>query len=159
MPGPAPKPEGQRRRRNAVAASLRLPAEGRSGPPPKWPLLGRAPRLWAELWTTPQAAAWERLRLERLVAKYVQDSLDVAALRSVMNRTGEPVKQYASLKTRVDRLEAELGLTPMGLLKNRWEIVTDEVSQKREESTATPAAPAPPATPRRRLSVAGGRGA
>ena len=127
MPGPAPKPEGQRRRRNAAPTTLKLPAEGRAGDVPRWPLLGRAPRLWAELWTTPQAAAWERLRMHRLVAKYVQDSLDVATLRSQMHRTGEPPTQYASLKSRVDRLEAELGLTPTGLLKNRWEIVADEV--------------------------------
>jgi hypothetical protein len=37
--GPAPKPEGQRRRRNApTAATTRLPAEGRTNPAPRWPL-------------------------------------------------------------------------------------------------------------------------
>lgn len=89
--------------------------------------------------------------MHRLVAKYVQDSLDVATLRTVMVRTGEPPAQYASLKSRVDRLEAELGLTPMGLLKNRWEIVTDELAEKRDEQ---PAAAAPAAAPRRRFTVA-----
>lgn len=150
MPGPAPKPEGQRRRRNAVPGTLRLPSEGRSAPPPTWPLLGRAPRLWAELWSMPQAVAWEHLRLQRTVATYVQDSLDVAALRTQMQRTGEAPVQYASLKSRVDRLGAELGLTPMGLLRNRWEIVADEVAEKRDET-----APATPSAPRRRLRVAG----
>lgn len=89
--------------------------------------------------------------MHRLVAKYVQDSLDVAALRTVMVRTGEPPAQYASLKSRVDRLEAELGLTPQGMLRNRWEIVADEVAERRDEQP-TPAAA--PAAPRRRFTVA-----
>jgi hypothetical protein len=91
--------------------------------------------------------------MQRLVAKYVQDSLDVASLRSQLARNGEPPPQYSSLKSRVDKLEADLGLTPTGLLKNRWEIVADEVAEKREEvATAAAAAPTPP---RRRLKVAG----
>lgn len=154
MPGPPPKPDGQRRRRNAAPSSLRLPAEGRSGSVPTWPLLGRAPRLWADLWVLPQAAAWERLHLQRLVAKYVQDSVDVANLRSQLSRTGDAPSQYASLKNRIDKLEQDLGLTPTGLLKNRWEIVADEVTEKRDEHAAA-AAPAVPAAARRRLKVAG----
>ncbi len=39
MPGPAPKPPEQRARRNATVAMTRLPAEGRSGPTPEWPLI------------------------------------------------------------------------------------------------------------------------
>lgn len=37
--GPAPKPEGARRRRNATVAMTPLPSTGRKGRPPKWPLL------------------------------------------------------------------------------------------------------------------------
>lgn len=36
--GPPPKPDSQRRRRNAVPGATRLPAEGRTGPAPRWPL-------------------------------------------------------------------------------------------------------------------------
>jgi hypothetical protein len=36
--GPAPKPDAQRRRRNATVAMTKLPAEGRPGPAPAWPL-------------------------------------------------------------------------------------------------------------------------
>lgn len=36
--GPPPKPDSQRRRRNATVATTRLPAEGRSGRAPAWPL-------------------------------------------------------------------------------------------------------------------------
>ncbi|MFJ1650093.1 hypothetical protein ACIOC2_01495 [Streptomyces sp. NPDC088337] len=37
--GPAPKPDDQRRRRNATVAMTTLPAAGRPGPAPDWPLL------------------------------------------------------------------------------------------------------------------------
>lgn len=37
--GPAPKPPGQRVRRNATFAMTSLPAEGRTTPAPAWPLL------------------------------------------------------------------------------------------------------------------------
>ncbi|MBK3572598.1 hypothetical protein JHN63_01915 [Streptomyces sp. MBT65] len=36
--GPAPKPEGARRRRNATVAMTSLPPEGRKGRAPRWPL-------------------------------------------------------------------------------------------------------------------------
>jgi hypothetical protein len=76
-------------------------------------------------------------------------------LRSALTRTGEAPAQYSSLKSRIDRLENDLGLTPLGLMKNRWEIVADEVAEKREETAAT-ATVAVESTPRRRLRVAGG---
>lgn len=37
--GPPPKPAGQRQRRNATVAMTRLPAEGRKGRAPTWPLI------------------------------------------------------------------------------------------------------------------------
>lgn len=37
--GPAPKPAGERRRRNATHATTKLPAGGRQGDLPRWPLL------------------------------------------------------------------------------------------------------------------------
>jgi hypothetical protein len=40
MPGPAPKPADQRARRNPTYAMTRLPAEGRKGRAPAWPLAG-----------------------------------------------------------------------------------------------------------------------
>lgn len=50
--GPAPKPADQRARRNKTVAMVRLPASGRTGRPPRWPLIGdivtRARRdVWA----------------------------------------------------------------------------------------------------------------
>jgi hypothetical protein len=46
--GPAPKPADRRARRNATFATTALPAEGRAGPPPAWPLPTNA-RLAASL--------------------------------------------------------------------------------------------------------------
>ena len=174
--GPPPKSVDQRRRRNASPAMTRLPAGGRQGDAPRWPLLadivtteqlnaarrladelelqllapelsGRARsaaqrkhdaavteaniltaqldaqervegELWADLWRTPQAVAWERLGWTREVAQYVrwkakaeQGDLDAA----------KEARQLA------DRL----GLNPLALLRLRWEVAEDEVAEQR----------------------------
>lgn len=133
MPGPAPKPADTRRRRNApLANTLRLPPEGRKGPAPKWPLSGEAPPVWAELWSTPQAAAWERLGWSRVVARYVVVLADCEKSLSV------------GLLGEVRQLEDRLGLTPMAMLRLRWEVAADEVAAQR---ATTP-------TDRKRLKVA-----
>ncbi len=109
MPGPAPKPDSQRRRRNAAPPTLRLPAAGRSGSVPHWPLDGKPPPVWAKLWRQPQAVAWEKLHLQRVVARY-------AALL-VRAESGD---RYAWPEVR--QLEDRLGLTPMAMLRLRWEV-------------------------------------
>ena len=109
MPGPAPKPANTRRRRNATPPTMKLPAAGRDGAPPRWPLDGKPPRCWRELWALPQAVAWERMHLTRVVARYAR-VLEVA-------ETGE---RYALAETR--QIEDRLGLTPMALMRLRWEI-------------------------------------
>lgn len=130
MPGPAPKPDAQRRRRNATVAMTRLPSEGRKGEAPEWPLrthAGYDDNLWAELWSTPQAAAWERLGpgCIRVVARYVV----LLAEADV----GEP---KAAMEVR--QIEDRLGLTPLAMLRLRWEVAVDEVAEQREQrSTQT----------------------
>lgn len=181
--GPPPKPDDQRRRRNASVAMTRLPAEGRTGPAPAWPLipdvilttrhelaaakvaaleldLAEAEQahtrasierkldlarekaaimaaqlreqkhlessLWADLWQLPQAVQWERLGWLRDVAQYVRHK--VMAELGDMDGAKE-ARQWS------DRL----GLSPMSLLRLRWEIVPDEVAAKREtRAAATP---------------------
>lgn len=178
MPGPAPKPDGQRRRRNATAPSTKLPAEGRQGDPPPWPLppdvtsqakldrlneqiddasldaqgsdqvaknaqrrllslreraeiLGAEIKiaaeqesvLWADLWATPQAVAWERLRWTRDVAQYVRWKI-----------RAEMGDLEASKEARL--LSDRLGLNPLAMLRLRWEISADEVADQRTERTA-----------------------
>lgn len=171
--GPTPKADGQRVRRNRTLPMTRLPAEGRSGRSPKWPLppdarmsaiLSKvegereilaaqidadiAPKgsharltrldeqvailtaqikaatkmekdLWRELWTTPQAVAWERMRWTREVAQYVRWKV-LAELGDL--DAGKEARQLA------DRL----GLNPMAMLRLRWEIAADELDEKRD---------------------------
>lgn len=180
MPGPPPNPN--RRRRNATLAMTQLPAEGRKGDPPPWPLPadlvsqarldrlddqiadasvemqgeGRVARnaerrmlglqeraeilraqmdaaaeqetvLWAELWSTPQAVAWERLRWTRDVAQYVRWKIKA-----------ELGDLEASKEARL--LSDRLGLNPLALLRLRWEIAADEVAEQRTTRTKRTAA-------------------
>lgn len=123
MPGPAPKVDPVRR--NARTGPLKLPAEGRKGVPPKWPLPGKPAaaekQVWAELWATPQAVAWERLGWTRTIARYAR--LLLAA---------EDLDKDALAEAR--QLEDRLGLTPKAMRMLLWEIVSDEISEKRQES-------------------------
>lgn len=120
--GPPPKAEGERRRRNPTIAMTRLPAEGRQGETPPWPLAEDYPgelELWDQLWMTPQSVAWERLRWTREVACYVRYSI----LAEMGNMRAAPEAR---------QLADRLGLTPLALLRLRWEIVSDEVAPRRE---------------------------
>ncbi len=182
MPGPAPKPADQRARRNAAPGMTMLPAEGRRGRTPKWPLVAdvvmtakhdlaaakverleyelldapdaakqraverrldaareshailvaqlAAQRdleklLWRGLWATPQAVQWERLGWMRDVAQYVR--------HKVLGELGvlEDAKEARAWSDR-------LGLTPMALLKLRWQVTSDEVSEQRAARTPAP---------------------
>jgi hypothetical protein len=137
MPGVAPKPVEQRRRRNApLANTVKLPAEGRAGAAPPWPLTGRAPSIWAGLWATPQAAAWEKLGWTRIVARYTR----------ILLWCENPKQMTSALLAEARQLEDRLGLTPMAMLRLRWEIASDELAEKRE--------PEAPARPRRALRIA-----
>jgi hypothetical protein len=177
MPGPEPKKDPVRR--NSRVGPLRLPAEGRAGDPPVWPLPpdpepaarlrllnqeidtaaleaqgdGKEARaaerrlfglrlraevltvqiaeaealeaeVWAQLWGTPQAVAWERLGWLRVVARYAR--LAIAA---------ERFDKVAMSEAR--QLEDRLGLTPKAMRMLLWEVVTDEVAEKRQEQKAS----------------------
>ncbi len=115
MPGVPPKPAAERRRRNAPLANTRkLPSTGREGDTPPWPLsrpTTNEQKVWAEAWSTPQAVAWEELGWHRAVARYVR--LAVQA---------EKPKASVSIAGEVRQLEDRLGLTPMAMLRLRWEV-------------------------------------
>lgn len=183
--GPPPKSDDQRRRRNATVAMTRLPAEGRKGPAPKWPLIpdvvvsakrdlaeakveglefdlaegkpvdrkldaakerlaildrqlaeqaGLEASLWKDLWKLPQAVQWQRLGWTRDVAQYVRHKV-LAELGDL--DSAREARQWS------DRL----GLSPMAMLRLRWEVVADEVGERRSERQAAPQAA------RRRLKV------
>lgn len=118
--GPPPKNANERRRRNAdtFTPAKRLPPDGRRGPTPAWPL--PRPRkaelaVWAQLWATPQAVAWEELAWTRAVARYCR--LLVAA---------EKPDASAATCGEVRQMEDRLGLTPMAMLRLRWGIEAPE---------------------------------
>jgi hypothetical protein len=125
MPGPAPDPNA--RRRNKKRVDFALPRGGRSGPAPAFPIPAVSePATWAELWQTPQSAAWEELGINRTVARY-------ALLLQEAEKPGAP----ASMHNEVRQLEDRLGLTPMAMLRLHWVLSPDEVAEKRSTSQAT----------------------
>lgn len=111
--GPAPDPTALRRERDAGEWTV-LPAEGRSGDPPEWPLTVlsvREAELWARLWAMPQALMWERYGQVIEVALYVRNLARVELSDSKVN-----------LGTLVRQQSDSLGLTTPGLRANRWRI-------------------------------------
>jgi hypothetical protein len=92
--------------------------------------------LWRDLWATPQAVAWERLGWTREVAQYVR--------WKVKAELGD---LDASKEAR--QLGDRLGLTPLAMLRLRWEVAPDEVAEQRQERTTA----ARKKTARQRLRV------
>ncbi len=147
---------------------LALPARGRTGRAPAFPLpkivrfgfevvegkqvkvadagIGNAFRkreleVWRELWKTPQALAWEREPWRwPTIAKYCR----------VMVSTELEPDASAALLSRERELRIECGLTTDGLRMNGWAIAPDQLAAKRSEKAAS-AAPATKAAPVRRL--------
>lgn len=129
--GPKPDPEALRRDRPSDRDGWTdLPAEGRKTAAPKWPLCGlenglseRESAVWREIWATPQAVAWERLGWTLEVGLYVR--LLVLAEGGSMSAATE-ARQWS------DRL----GLNPAAMLRNRWRIARDQVSERRRATAA-----------------------
>ncbi|WNI16625.1 hypothetical protein [Actinacidiphila sp. ITFR-21] len=94
--------------------------------------------LWREVWRTPQAFAWERLSWNREIAQYVR--------WKVLAELGD---MDASKEAR--QLSDRLGLTPLALLRLRWDVVPDEeLAERQRPQPVAPPAPAAqqPADPR-----------
>ncbi|WP_306186956.1 hypothetical protein [Streptomyces sp. MK5] len=113
--GPPPDPNSLRQARAANAAGWStLPAEGRTGPVPQWPLVSMQPReadLWEDMWARPQAVMWERLGQEIEVAMFCR-KLAEAELPKASVELQKVVRQYLD----------SLGLSVQGMLRNRWRI-------------------------------------
>jgi hypothetical protein len=143
--GPAPKDPSQRVRRNKTSTRMLLPAEGRKGDAPEFPLLAahvkaddaateiareREADLWSVLWALPQAVAWEQLGFTHEVALYCRHM--VAADMGDMDAAKEA-------RMRSDRL----GLTPAAMRSLQWEVVGDELAEKRASSERPNLRPVP----------------
>lgn len=111
--GPPPDPSALRREWDKGTWTS-LPAAGREGDPPAWPLTRATARelvLWAEEWQRPQALMWEANRSEREVALYVR------ALRLAENP-----RAATNLRTLVRQYMDGLGVSDDGMLRKRWRI-------------------------------------
>lgn len=142
MPGPAPTDPASRRRRNSSVGKTLLPAKGRVGATPAWPLRSTEPDVWADLWSTPQAAAWERIGYTRVVARYAL-LLDI-----IESGEGAPA---AAILGEVRQMEDRLGLNPKAMRSLLWEVAADEVAEKREDN----AVPTRTADKRAKLKIVG----
>ncbi|MEU1908118.1 hypothetical protein [Streptomyces hygroscopicus] len=130
--GPPPDPNALRRNRPSDKAGwTMLPAEGRAGDPPVWPLTEATDRewdVWCDLWSRPQAVMWEQLEQGYEVALFVR-ALAQAEQPDAKVELQRVVRQYLD----------SLGLSVQGMLRNRWRIGATPI----EEAPAAEAAPAP----------------
>jgi hypothetical protein len=104
--GPPSDPRALRRERDGLEW-VTLPAAGRAGPAPTWPLADQTDRertLWAREWRRPQAVVWERNGQELELALYV---------RSV--GAAERVDATAAMRTLVRQQQEALGISVPGL--------------------------------------------
>ena len=116
--GPPPDPAALRRDRKSDPTWTVLPAEGRKGRTPAWPLVKATAReraLWGQLWKLPQAVEWERNHLEMTVALYVRRLAEA-----------ELPGSKVTLSTLIRQLGDGLGLTAPGMASLRWRIGEDE---------------------------------
>lgn len=111
--GPPPQ-RGAVRRGRSSDDWVHLPAAGRPGDSPAFPL----PRpskfelaAWEREWRRPQAIAWEALGWEIQVALYVRTLRAAAGPKATSGNTTNLLRQMASL-----------GLTADGLARNHWVI-------------------------------------
>lgn len=150
--GPPPDPHALRRdRKDDAAGWTTLPAEGRPGDPPAWPLpvnpfevlAEREADLWWALWRSPQALLWEQNGQRLQVAMHVRSFVEA-----------ELPNAKAALRTLVRQQADALLLTIPAMRAARVKIAVDEVAKKRTE---TKAKSAPPPSSRSRLrAVKGG---
>lgn len=128
--GPSKDPLALRRDRDK--GLLELPAEGRDGPVPEWPLTeptDREREWWEDLWGSPQAVAWEAHRLHLLVALFIRNL-------EVVEQPGAP----ANRTTEVRRMMDDLGLTEAGQRSNGWVVVGQVSSPRRSVSKGSSSA-------------------
>lgn len=113
--GPPPDPRSLRSTKAIDKGGWRtLPAEGREGEPPEWPLTTAAEReldLWDDLWSKPQAVAWEDMGQELEVALFVRTLAEA-----------ERADARVDVKKMVRGYLDSLGLSVAGMNRNRWKI-------------------------------------
>lgn len=135
--GRPPDPNALRRDRLSDAGWTVLPAEGRAGPAPEWPLTEASAReaaLWSALWAKPQALLWERNQQAFEVALHVRCLAEA-----------ETAGAATSLRTLVRQQADALLLTMPAMHMTRVRIAGDELGERRP--ARPPAAGARPVGP------------
>lgn len=128
--GPAPKP-GSGRSDSRGLSFKALPAEGYFGEAPEFPrpvTFGSELGYWSAAWRTPQAALWSTPQWSWIIPA-------VAHYCSLMAQSESPdcpVGVHAQIRGR----EADILLTADSLARAGYQVVTDEVAERREESSA-----------------------
>lgn len=125
MPGPPPKPDSQRMRRNRPTFEwVTLPAEGRKGRAPKLPPVRNwSPetlRWWKDLWHSPQATQWDQSG---------RSAVPMAVLYDVAQKLPE---RSAAIFSELRNWEDRHGLSPKALLSLRWRIEESEAQTDAE---------------------------
>lgn len=141
--GPAPDPNALRRERDA-GEWVELPAAGREGDPPEWPLerpTSRELELWIAEWRRPQALMWERNSQAIEVALYCRALVDAESPRASV-----------AARTLVRQLMDNLGISVPGMRAARWKIVEQAETKPQAKGRARRSA-------RDRLKVVDGGGA
>lgn len=130
--GPAPTSTERSHKAKATAEGwTTLPADGRDGPMPAWPLVSPTDRemeLWERLWESPQAVMWEQLHLDMEVASYVR----------LMARAEAP-RSSAIIWGQVKMVAESLGLSAAGMARNRWTVasVNDDTDSDAPQSAVS----------------------
>jgi len=113
--GPPPDPNSLRQMKAAERGGwTTLPAEGRTGELPEWPLTEATPRelaLWDDLWSKPQAVMWEDMG----------QALEVALFARTLAEAEKPDARV-DVKKMVRGYLDSLGLSVSGMLRNRWKV-------------------------------------
>lgn len=84
--------------------------------------------LWSELWSTPQAVAWEQLGWTRVVARYCRIVVEA-------EKPGAP----SGVMTEARQLEDRLGLSPMAMRRLLWKVDEsgDEVAERQTRKASS----------------------
>ncbi len=141
MPGPPPKPDHLRQRRNKATTRAKLPppTAKRKGGNPRLPARGKGrgkwhPRVtawWNDVWNSPMAAEYLRVHRHGLEA--------LAELRQQFH-TAEDPRKIVGLHAEIRQSQRDYGLTPLDLRRLQWEIRrsvdADEAEQNEPESKA-----------------------
>lgn len=123
--GPAPDPMSVRQTEEWVE----LPAGGRPGDAPEWPLSdasGRELVVWGRLWSKPQAVMWDAEGQHDVVALYVRRFCEAEERGSATN-----------LSTLVRQMADSLGLTTPGRRANRWMIAAEDRPAEKPRRTSS----------------------